>query len=412
MGLRRRQVENLVLRGPIFYWRARIPRGLGASGRNARLSLSLRLSDRKKASLVARRLNALLLQVELMPTARMATKEQLTRIFALEIEAMHEEIEALDRSAKHLGSLRDPVHRDADRQVGWAYRLLHAYGITEELSFEEGGEVREALIEAGAAPEDIPFIAATYESERQGALSDREGRTRSPFLRDVVHRMAQVGLDDTVLNREAATEEIFRARAEALLASAAKPRRPKLTGGTDQPERIAVEAAPVPPPARPAVSWTADPEAAEAPLTHPVPSRETPPPRLAAATIEVPSVATGPVPAAPAKGKARKDLPLSGFDEELEKLIANHQDEWEEDTASDVRVLVGVFRGILAEHDVTHSGEITQEHVAALRQHFNHILPHWGRSPRLRSLTPRELRDESRRRAEEPRRRGKPSDLG
>lgn len=43
MGLRRRQVENLVLRGPIFYWRARIPRGLGAAGRNARLSLSLRL---------------------------------------------------------------------------------------------------------------------------------------------------------------------------------------------------------------------------------------------------------------------------------------------------------------------------------------------------------------------------------
>lgn len=412
MGLRRRQVENLVLRGPIFYWRARIPRGLGASGRNARLSLSLRLSDRKKASLVARRLNALLLQVELMPAARMATKEQLTRIFALEIEAMHEEIEALDRSAKHMGSLRDPVHRDADRQVGWAYRLLHAYGITEELSFEEGGDVREALIEAGAEPEDIPFIAATYESERQGALSDREGRTRSPFLRDVVHRMAQVGLDDTVLNRAAATEEILRARAEALLASAAKPRRPKLTGGADQPERIAVEAAPVPPPARPAVSWTADPEAAQAPPKHPARSRETPMPRLAAATLEMPSVATEPVPAAPAKGKARKDLPLSGFDEELEKLIANHQDEWEEDTASDVRVLVGVFRGILAEHDVTHSGEITQEHVAALRQHFNHILPHWGRSPRLRSLTPRELRNESRRRAEEAEKKGEAIRLG
>ena len=136
MGLRRHQVENLVLRGPIFYWRARIPAGLAACGRNARLSLSLRLSDRKKASLVARRLNALLLQMEMMPAARMATKEQLTRIFALEIAAMREEIEALDRSAKRSGSLRDPVHREADRQVGWAYRLLHAYGATEELSFE------------------------------------------------------------------------------------------------------------------------------------------------------------------------------------------------------------------------------------------------------------------------------------
>jgi hypothetical protein len=58
MGLRRHQIENLILRGPIFYWRARIPVGFNAAGRNARLSLSLRLSDRKKASVVARRLNA------------------------------------------------------------------------------------------------------------------------------------------------------------------------------------------------------------------------------------------------------------------------------------------------------------------------------------------------------------------
>lgn len=85
IGLRRHQVENLVLRGPIFCWRARIPVGLGAPTLNARLSLSLRLSDRKKASLVARRLNALLLEVELIPAARMATNEQLTRIFALEL---------------------------------------------------------------------------------------------------------------------------------------------------------------------------------------------------------------------------------------------------------------------------------------------------------------------------------------
>jgi len=100
MGLRRHQVENLVLRGPIFYWRARIPVGFTAAGRNARLSLSLRLSDRKKASVVARRLNAMLLQMELVPMVRMATREQLTRIFALEAEAMREEIEALDLSAK------------------------------------------------------------------------------------------------------------------------------------------------------------------------------------------------------------------------------------------------------------------------------------------------------------------------
>ena len=247
MGLRRHQVENLVLRGPVFYWRARIPVGFAASARNARLSLSLRLSDRKKASLVARRLNAVLLQMEMMPDARMATKEQLNRIFALEIEAMRDEIEALDRAARHSGSLRDPVHREADRQVGWAYRLLHAYGTTEEVSFDEGSEAREALIEAGAEPYEIPFIAATYQAERREALADREGRTRSRFLRDVLHRMAQVGLDDTVLNREAAKEEVYRARAEALLASADDPRKPKLSGTAREPERAPVDALPVAP---------------------------------------------------------------------------------------------------------------------------------------------------------------------
>lgn len=121
MGLRRHQIENLILRGPIFYWRTRIPVGFRAAGRNARLSLSLRLSDRKKASVVARRLNALLLQIEMVPKAKMATREQLTRIFALEAEAIREEIEALDLSAKRAGTLRDPEHREADRQVGWAF---------------------------------------------------------------------------------------------------------------------------------------------------------------------------------------------------------------------------------------------------------------------------------------------------
>lgn len=78
---------------------------------------------------MARRLNALLHEIEVRPAARMTTKEQLTTIFALEIEAMHDEIEGLDRAAKHVGTLRAAVHREADRQVGWAYRLLEAYGV-------------------------------------------------------------------------------------------------------------------------------------------------------------------------------------------------------------------------------------------------------------------------------------------
>jgi hypothetical protein len=251
MGLRRHQVENLIRRGPNFYWRARIPVGFQAAGKNTRLSLSLRLSDRKKASVVARRLNALLLEIELLPRARMATKEQLAKIFALEIESMRDEIEKLDLAAKRSGSLRDSVHREADRQVGYAYRLLEAYGPAEDLSFETGSEVHEALLEVGATEGDMPFIAETFRSEREGALTDRDGRTKSPFLRDVLHRMTQVGLDDTALNRDAAAEEIFRARADVLLASADDPRKPKLSGGSRRPERQAADTLPADLPQRP-----------------------------------------------------------------------------------------------------------------------------------------------------------------
>lgn len=379
MGLRRHQVENLVLRGPIFYWRARIPVGFQASGRNARLSLSLRLSDRKKASAVARRLNALLLELELVPKTRMATKEQLAKIFALEAEAMRSEIEALDRAAKRTGTIRDTEQRAADRQVGLAYRLLHAYGTGETLSFQEASEVREALQEAGAEPDDIPFIEATYLAERKAILSDREGRTRSPFLRDVLFRMGQVQLDDTPLNRDAATEEIFRARADALLASAADPRKPKLVD-TPREERPIINVAEVPPPPKPAILWPNEQG------TKPTPAAVSD--ILATTLVADQNNTAEQQPSTRPPKMAPKNLPLSEFETETDKLVANRKDEWEKDTASDLRVLVGIFHGILEEHGVTHSGEITQEHVAALRQHFNHILPNYGRSPRLRALSP------------------------
>jgi hypothetical protein len=323
MGLRKHQVENLVLRGPIFYWRARIPVGFRASGRNARLSLSLRLSDRKKASAVVRRLNALLLEMELVPKTRMATREQLAKIFALEADAMRTEIEALDRAAKRTGTIRDPEQRAADRQVGLAYRLLHAYGTGETLSFEE----------------------------------------------------------------------VFRARADALLASAADPRKP-----TPREARPIINVAAVVPPPKPKTVW-ADPR--DTRMAPPTAANLPPVPVVIDQTNveEHQSRSTGTKPAK----KAPKNLPLSEFEGETEKLIANRQDEWEKDTASDLRVLVGIFRGILEDHGVTHSGDITQEHVAALRQHFNHILPNYGRSPRLRALSPGELRAESLKRADEGR---------
>lgn len=415
MALRRHQVENLVLRGPVFYWRARIPAGFNAAGRNACLSLSLRLSDRKKASVVARRLNALLLQLELVPKARMATKEQLARIFALEIEAMREEIENLDRMTRRNRSLRDPVHRQADRQTGLTYRMLERYGPWEDLDFDPGSEVYAELLAAGATEDDIPWIAEMFRSERKEMLADRAGTGRTPFMRDVLHRMAQVGLDDTVANREAAAETIYRARADAWLASAADPRKPSLIKRPEPPTSQPVETMPVPEPARPRIHWKAE-ESEPVELARVRASAEPPSSDPASLTADRYSVCEPPpsptIPPIADRGPARKNLPLSQFGDEVEMLIANHKDDWEEATASDVRVLVEIFRGILEEHGVTHSGQITQEHVAALRQHFNHIVPNWGRSPRLRSLSTRELRDESRRLAEGAEARGKPIRLG
>ncbi|GGA82685.1 hypothetical protein GCM10011385_41160 [Nitratireductor aestuarii] len=367
--------------------------------------------------MVARRLNALLLQMELVSKARMATKEQLAKIFTLEIQAMHEQIENLDRAAKRHGSLRDPVHRDADRQVGLAYRLLESYGSLEELNFDPGSETHEALLDAGATDADIPFIAETFRAEREEALSDRAGEGRTAFMRDVLHRMAQVGLDDTVLNREAAAEEIYRARADALLESADDPRKPSLKGRPSRRQPTPVETDPVAPPPKPSIMWAheaEDPVVVKADVAYtepPVAPPSPPPPAEPHNTVAFEPPAPMRTPAA-SSGRARKNLPIPQFDEEIDKLVANNRDQWEDDTASDVRVLIGIFRGILEEHGVTHSGQITQEHVAALRQHFNHILPGWGRSPKLRSLSPLELRKTSQKAALEAEVRGKPIKLG
>lgn len=418
MGLRRHQVENLIRRGPNFYWRARIPVGFEAAGKNTRLSLSLRLSDRKIASVVARRLNALLVEIELLPGARMATREQLAKIFALEIESMRDEIEKLDRAAKRGGTLRDTAHREADRQVGYAYRLLEAYGPAESLDFEPGSEVHAALLEVGVKEADVPFIAETFRSEREGVLSDRSGRTKSPFLQDVLHRMVQVGLDDTVLNRDAAAEEIFRARADAFLASADDPRKPKLSGASQRSAFPAVSTLHAKSPQKPQPMWTADVSVVPSPDGYETAPAPTPISDLAAPSI--PSAVAPLEGAAPASDKTavggdalgRKNLPLSRFDEEVDKMIANKGTEWDTGTASDARVLVTIFRGILEEHGVKHSGEITQAHVAALRQHFNLIIPSWGRSQRLRALSTKALRDECARLVEEASAKGETKKLG
>ncbi len=51
--------------------------------------------------------------------------------------------------------------------------------------------------------------------------------------------------------------------------------------------------------------------------------------------------------------------------------------------------LVRIFKSVLIEHGVEHSGQIEQYHIGQLRQHLNHIPTDWGRSSRMRVMSAR-----------------------
>ncbi len=70
----RHEVENLIRRGNIFYWRARVPAVFIHCRPGSRLSLSLHCSDHRKAQLIGRKLNTRLTWQDRGPRSR--TREQ------------------------------------------------------------------------------------------------------------------------------------------------------------------------------------------------------------------------------------------------------------------------------------------------------------------------------------------------
>ena len=76
----RHEVENLIRRGNIFYWRARVPAAFIHCRPGSRLSLSLHCSDHKKAQIIGRRLNTRLAELKLNPKETMS-KQQLQKLF-------------------------------------------------------------------------------------------------------------------------------------------------------------------------------------------------------------------------------------------------------------------------------------------------------------------------------------------
>jgi integrase len=377
----RHEVQNLTRRGNIYYWRPRIPTVFSDGVSAGHLSLSLKQSDRNRACYIARKLNTLMHDLKLRPTARMTTKEQLAALFKSEIDRMNDWMEELHFASRHVGSQDNVANVEADIEVGWAYRLLQLFGLRRELSFREDCPAYRLLARAGIPDAHIENIAETFRSEQRGLGG-------AVFQKQLADQLARFEIPDNISNRERALVEIFRAKADVLLdvegrypftdrELSALTRKPI---PLDEPLSIPLSEARVQ-----AVSVVNRPSDIEPPA-----------PRTDQAMNLSESL---PASSAPSEGAAMatavefRILPISDFMSECENLIRNNTENWAADSAEDVRVLVRIFVGILQEHGVASSRDIRQEHLAALRQHFNDIPTNYGRSSRQRALSTRALRD-------------------
>lgn len=413
----RHEIQNLVRRGNVFYWRPRVPRRFGKAG-PGHLSLSLRQSDHMKARYMARRLNTLLHDLQLRPGAALTTKDQLEAFFRTEVERMSEHLDNLQFAAKRTGS--DPLlSLRADLEIGWVYRLIEMFGTMRRLTFSEDCPGRAMLEREGIPAASIAVIAETFAQEQSAC---RQVHFEKALRAD----MEAHGIPDTLLNRERATAELMRAKADMLLAAPSRyPEAEELGLGDLVADEV--EAVPASFNARPvagAEAQTGTEEVfefqtmmeGEKPQTtrsadrlaavqdgpiDPAPEHEPEIPSADRGTgIEEIEASTAPseksVPDAPVATIATpaphgRPLAISEFAERCEGLIKS-KETWDKKTAQDVRVVVETFEGILREHGVRDTSEIEQFHLGQLRDHFDEIPPRYGQSSRLRQLSPLELR--------------------
>lgn len=356
----RHEVQNLQRRGNIFYWRARIPMRMRSSIDVQHLAFSLKQSDHHRAGYMVRKLNLLLHEISLKPESTMINKEALEKLFQSEIMRMNEHMENLQFAGQRFGSgFQNLDNMTADMEVGWAYRLLEKFG-TRQALFQHPDCVGHSYLKQSAVPQELHTnIITTYHGEKHAAETP-------VFKAEIEALMQEHGISAGILNVEKAKAEYFRARADVLLN----------TEG-----RYVFE---YPVTIQEVVTEVVAPKPIEEPIeaTPPAPA-ENPEPVVPTIPVLAPSVT---------KVKA---VPLKNFMKECELLIENNKSTWQADTAEDVRVIIRIFTGILAEHDVKNSSEIEQVHLAALRQHFNQILPGYGRSRRLSAMTTARLREET-----------------
>ena len=116
----RHEVENLIRRGNIFYWRPRIPAAFVQCPPGSRLSLSLHCSDHRKAQIIGRRLNTRLAELKMSPKEAMSSKKQLQILFEHIRDEETERLDDISTMAKRNGRGGDVVEMELDLEVGWA----------------------------------------------------------------------------------------------------------------------------------------------------------------------------------------------------------------------------------------------------------------------------------------------------
>lgn len=404
----RHEVENLIRRGNIFYWRARVPKSFAACRSGSRFSFSLQCSDHKKAQIIARQLNMRLAELKMKPKEIMSDKEQIQKLFEHIRDDMLATLDDVSTAAKRNGRAGDVVEMELDLEVGWAYQLLAKFGTRRDLTLEGDCGGLTYLLKSGVPASHVAAIRANYLGELK--------RARSPAVEDSIRRlMFHFDIPDTALNRERAISKVFEGRADALLDiddrhALVDRRLSEFTGGYRTESRPA-EAQP--PSIEPAIALSLAPkqgdEIAVAPATVQLRQEE---PMITYLDLAPQNTPTVEQTAPPGDETDERVVAVADFEKECEKLIANMGNEWEPATARDAMALVRMFKSVLEEQGVEHSGQIEQYHIGLLRQHFNEIPTHWGKSSRMRGLSATELRAEGRRMKEEAEREGTKPQVG
>lgn len=326
----------------------------------------------------------------------MTTKAQLNQLFISERDEMIEHMESIAASSKRYGHPNDEIDADLDLASGWAYRLLEYFGTALKLTLDADCQGYELLFNEGLAEDLIPAIRANY-------LELYETSNQRGWKNQIHLKMQHHNIEEGPSNEVRTESHLFKARADVLLDIQSrypllcpdgrrKIRKPPANGNSVG----ALVTASVEPQRKvedighqksAAIAPTASTRELETASAASADIFEAPQPtdiQTIAQNI-APSVAT-PLPNSKSLA-AKRTLAVTEFEAECDRLITNMGNEWEKSTASDVKALVRMFVSVLKEHSVTDSGEIEQFHIGMLRQHFNDIPTHWGKSPRLKSLS-------------------------